>query len=306
MKTKKFAVALLALAVSQSVQAQMVPEIKPGDMDAEFIEAMMERPPVQLTEKEKAALKYVREWKNNPDKPAPAEDGGIVYMFGTTLPTLLCAKGKACAIYMEPGELINDVGSGDQARIELDAGKIGDRQVVIVKPRTSGVTTNLIINTDRRGYTVLVKTTRSEFMPYLKFVYPEDTSRMLAKFRAEKAVEQRNSTMRNGRPIGKLDFNYRISGDNPKWKPIRVYNDGRQMTIQFPSAHFEHGAPALAGLTSSGGVFSDPEYETVNYRTDPDTGDTYIVDRLLDHAVLVVGAGKNQVRVNIEHTGGKK
>lgn len=305
MNTKKFMCALSLLPLA--VQAQMVPAIEPVAYAAEVqdIQGFSMDRPVSLTKKEIEALKIMREWRDNPDKPAPAEDGGVVYMFGATLPTLLCAPYTVCAIRIEPGEKINNVNVGDQKRVEAEFSRVGNREQVIVKTRQSGFTSNIIISTDKRAYNIQIKATRHESIPYIEFVYPEDTQRLLAKHKAERAREIGNVTMSNGQRTDRLDFNYRISGDNPKWKPIRVYSDGRQMTIQFPSANFDHGAPVLAGIESPGGVFSDPEYEVVNYRPGPD-GDTYIVDKLLDHAVLVSGAGKKQVRVDIEYTGGKK
>lgn len=309
MNTKKVigVLALLPLLVGQAVQAQMVPEIEPVAYEADMMAGILMDLPVTLTGAEKEALKHVRRWRNNPDKPAPAEDGGVVYTFGSTLPTILCAPGQVCAIWLEPGEAIlkNGLHVGDPKRVKLDLSKMGDRDVVIVKITQTGITSNIIINTDRRSYTIQAKGTKTEYIPYIEFVYPENMNRVLDKYHAEKAKGERNKTMSNGQRLDKLDFNYRISGDNPKWKPIRVYSDGRQMTIQFPSAHFEHGAPALAGLGGPGGAFSDPEYDVVNYRPGPD-GDTYIVDKLLDRAVLVSGSGKSQVRVDIEYTGGNK
>ncbi len=305
--TTKFigALSLLPLLVSQAVHAQMVPAIEPVAYEADVMTGVLMDLPVTLTGAEQEALKHVRRWRNNPDKPAPAEDGGVVYTFGATLPTILCAPGKVCAIWLEPGETIvkNGLHVGDPKRVILDLSKMGNRDVIVVKITQTGITSNIIINTDRRSYTIQAKGTKNEYIPYIEFVYPENMNRVLDKYHAAIATGERNKILPNGQRLDKLDFNYRISGDNPRWKPIRVYSDGRQMTIQFPSAHFEHGAPALAGLGDPGGVFSDPSYEVVNYRPGPD-GDTYIVDKLLDHAVLVSGAGKNQVRVDIEYIGG--
>lgn len=309
MKTKKLiaALSLLPLVVSQAVQAQMVPAIEPVAYETDLMAGILMDLPVTLTSAEKEALKHVRRWRDNPDKPAPAEDGGVVYTFGATLPTILCAPGQVCAIWLEPGETVlkNGLFVGDPKRVELDLSQMSDRDVVIVKIKQTGITSNMIINTDRRSYTIQAKGTKHESIPYIEFIYPENMNRVLDKYHAAKGMRERNKIMPSGQRLDKLDFNYRVSGDNPKWKPVRVYSDGRQMTIQFPSAHFEHGAPALAGLGGPGGVFSDPEYEVVNYRLGKD-GDTYLVDKLLDRAVLVSGSGKNQVRVDIEYTGGNK
>jgi type IV secretion system protein VirB9 len=93
-----------------------------------------------------------------------------------------------------------------------------------------------------------------------------------------------------------LDFGFRISGDDPSWRPLRVYTDGRKTYIQFPRSLGFGTAPALVGLAHDGSWFSDPTEEMVNYRI---VGDRYVVDQVLDRAELVTGVGSGQTRVLI-------
>ena len=42
------------------------------------------------------------------------------------------------------------------------------------------------------------------------------------------------SPRRNSLTLEGLNFDYRLSGDSPDWKPVRVFDDGRQVFIQMP------------------------------------------------------------------------
>ena len=93
-----------------------------------------------------------------------------------------------------------------------------------------------------------------------------------------------------------LDFGFRLSGDNPSWRPLRAYSDGSKTYIQFAQAIQFGTAPALVGLGNDGGWFSDASKQVLNYRI---VGDRYVVDQVLDRAELVSGVGDQQTRVVI-------
>jgi hypothetical protein len=86
-------------------------------------------------------------------------------------------------------------------------------------------------------------------------------------------------------------FDYLIKGDNPDWRPTRVFDDGRKVFIQFPKALAVSEAPPLFLTDESG-----KQGQLVNYRVN---GDYYVVDRLFAAAELRLGE-KKQVVVRIE------
>jgi type IV secretion system protein TrbG len=92
-----------------------------------------------------------------------------------------------------------------------------------------------------------------------------------------------------------LNFDYRINGDDPEWRPLRVFGDERQTFIAFPASISVGEAPPLF-ITAANG-----EAQLVNYRM---RGDYYVVDRLFEAAELRLGE-KNQDVVRITR-GGKK
>ncbi len=77
-----------------------------------------------------------------------------------------------------------------------------------------------------------------------------------------------------------------LRGDNPPWKPVRVFDDGKKVYIQFPD-HIDRGeAPPLFV------VGQDGQSELVNYRM---RGNFYVVDRLFSTAELRLGQDPQQV-----------
>ena len=90
--------------------------------------------------------------------------------------------------------------------------------------------------------------------------------------------------------VEKLNFGYRVNGGNEHIRPLRVYDDAAKVYIQMPPALEHREAPVLLV------VGNDGKGEMTNYRV---RGQTYIVDRLFDHAQLVLGSGKKAQKVEI-------
>lgn len=88
-----------------------------------------------------------------------------------------------------------------------------------------------------------------------------------------------------GLDIEALQFRYRIEGEAP-WKPLRVFDDGAKVFIQFPSGLKQGEAPPLFVIGADG------KPALVNYRV---KGALYIVDRLFAAAELRLGSAPQQV-----------
>jgi len=80
--------------------------------------------------------------------------------------------------------------------------------------------------------------------------------------------------------VDNLNFRYRIEGDDPPWRPLRAFDDGRKVYIQMPSGLSQGEAPPLfiAG--------ADGRPNLVSYRV---RGPYYIVDRMFGVAELRLG-----------------
>lgn len=302
MKKTKLAIAMALLPFSAIAQTAppMVPAIDHNGPLVVAVNAPSDH--VSMNAKEQRALEIAREWKNNPDKPRKSPDGGVVYLYGATLPTLICTPLQVCAIRLQPGEEVNDVHAGDSVHWVISPALIGSGPsaitAVMVKPRESGFVTNLVINTNRRSYTLKLMATRHEWVSYVAFDYPDEQAKTWENFKAKQGRAENASTMKSGQKMANLDFDFKLSGDNPNWKPIRVYYDrnGHQTTIQFPSSNFGDDAPVLFLVGKGKSLWSGSTEKLVNYIP---IGDTYVVNQIIDEAVLISGVGSNQTKVTI-------
>jgi type IV secretion system protein VirB9 len=77
-----------------------------------------------------------------------------------------------------------------------------------------------------------------------------------------------------------------VTGDNPPWKPVRAFDDGSKVYIEFPSRIDQGEAPPLFVVGPNG------DNQLVNYRV---RDNYYIVDRLFAAAELRLGEKRQQV-----------
>ncbi|NGM49283.1 P-type conjugative transfer protein TrbG [Caulobacter sp. 602-2] len=199
---------------------------------------------------------------------------------------LYAAPQHVTDIALEAGEQLVAVSSGDTVRWTIGdttsgAGE-GRRVHVLVKPFASGLSTNMVIATDRRAYHLALVSTDATAMAALSWTYPQDQLVSLRRQAAESAVAQASGPV----AVDQLRFRYAIAGDSPAWRPIRVFDDSRKVYIEFPARLDQGEAPPLFVVGPLG------EHQLVNYRVQ---GNRYIVDRLFAAAELRMGDKPQQV-----------
>jgi P-type conjugative transfer protein TrbG len=160
---------------------------------------------------------------------------------------------------------------------------------VLVKPARSDIRTNLIINTNRRTYHLELSSTAHTWLASVSWVYPLDH---LAQLKNANTKARTASPIADGVVLERLNFGYEISGDRPTWRPIRAFDDGEKVYLQFPADIAQKELPPLFILGAKN------QAELVNYRVH---ASFYIVDRLFDAAELRIG-GKSELKVRIERT----
>lgn len=209
---------------------------------------------------------------------------------------LYTAPEQVSDIALQPGEALISVAAGDTARWVIGDTASGSgtarRTHILVKPSAAGLTTNLVIATDRRVYHVELESNARSAMTSISWTYPEDA--LLALRAASAAAAE--PTVAAGLTVEALDFNYRIEGDRPPWRPLRAFDDGRQVFIEFPPTLPQGEAPPLF-VRGEGG-----RAELVNYRL---RGRYYVVDRLFAVAELRLGEKRQQV-VRIVRNGARR
>src|SRR5260370_17222229 len=130
-------------------------------------------------------------------------------------------------------------------------------------------------------------------MPLVAFNYPDDLQRQWSAYRQTVAFGAAANMLPTGENTANLDFGFQLSGDDPGWKPVRVYTDGAKTYIEFPRTIGFTSAPTLVALDNTGGWFSSGSTQMVNYRM---LVNRYVVDRLLDRAELISAVRSRQPR----------
>lgn len=206
---------------------------------------------------------------------------------------LVTAPEHVTDIALQPGEALVAVAAGDTARWTVGDTTSGAGEVrrvhIMIKPLAPGLSTNMIVTTDRRVYHIALASTARTAMAAVSWTYPQDS--LLAIERAAAATRTAVEAQPAIDPV-RLDFGYTIRGDKPVWRPLRAFDDGRQVYIEFPATLGQGEAPPLFVTGEQGGP------ELVNYRV---SGRYYVVDRLFDRAELRHGT-KRQTVVRIVRT----
>lgn len=217
----------------------------------------------------------------------PYTDGALYQVYA--------APGRVTVISLQAGEELVTVAAGDTVRWVVGDTSSGSgdalRVNVLIKPVRTGLKTNLVVTTNRRTYLIELTSTEKAWMASVSWDYPKD--RMLALQRQAQAA-QTAAPVDAGLSLERIRFRYAISGSTPPWKPLRAFDDGEKVYIQFPAGIAQGELPPLFVIGAQG------DGQLVNYRF---RSPYYIVDRLFGAAELRLGADKGDV-VRIERTDG--
>jgi type IV secretion system protein VirB9 len=256
---------------SQSMTAAMLVMVVPGMLQAKPVAD----PLAQVRHANQAAMLGPRRGDFvNATELYPWSEGAIFRLY--------TSPGRISDIALEAGETLVSVAAGDTVRwiVGNTASGSGEarREHILIKPTTAGLATNLFILTDRRSYHLDVVSTAGSAMASLSWSYPKDSLISL------RGTPPAPSSPMPPDPIPAADptafqFGYAISGDDMPWRPVRAFDDGRHVYIEFPAGIAASSAPPLF-------VTDGKTPELVNYRM---RGRYYVVDRLFSHAELRMG-----------------
>jgi len=209
---------------------------------------------------------------------------GALYQLYTT-------PGKVTDIALEPGEDIIDISTPDSVRWIVGDSRSGtgaeERRHVIVKPTRPELQTNLVILTSRRTYHLEVRSTSETWMAAVSWDYPQTR---LAQLKAANEKAEAEVPIPFGFNLDNVNFRYDITGDKPSWRPLRAFDNGSQVVIQFPDTIQQDELPPLFIIGPHN------TSQLVNYRA---RGRYYLVDQLFMGAELRLG-GKDAQVVRIE------
>ena len=282
----------------------IVPALRPSEIVVQEI-------PLSFRETEAVALS--ESWKDKYSPPTLGRNGQVIYHFGESIASIVTSPGNVTDIELEAGEAIVSGGIfvGDSLNWEIASlAQIINKTLVshiVVKPFRSELATTMTVLTDRRVYYFYLHSTPKRFMSSVGFNYPNNfkasftayqqqvDSHQQSKQREQAfAVPSETGTGVTEVAVDTLDFKYRISGDTPRWTPLRVYTDGVKTYIEMPARMRHSEAPVFAAISDDGSK------ELVNYRLQ---GDTFVIDSIVSAGILFAGVGRKQSAVKIEYVG---
>lgn len=200
---------------------------------------------------------------------------------------LYTAPERVSDIALQPGEQLVAISAGDTVRWvigDTSSGTGETRQAhVLVKPFAPGLHTNMVITTARRTYHIALDSTDATAMAAVSWTYPQD---QLVALQRQNAEAQDEKPVATGLDLDSLHFRYAIGGDDTPWRPVRAWDDGTRVYIEFPGRLDQGEAPPLFVVGPMG------DSQLVNYRV---SGHYYIVDRLFAAAELRLGEKPQQV-----------
>ncbi|MBI1285913.1 MAG: P-type conjugative transfer protein TrbG [Thiobacillus sp.] len=205
---------------------------------------------------------------------------------------LYAAPEQVSDIVLQAGETLSAVSAGDTVRWVIGDTTSGtgenQRVHILVKPFAPGLTTNLVIATNRRSYHLQLESTDNTSMAMVSWTYPQD----MMESRRLGSPADRSANIAINVPLENIRFRYEISGERPPWRPVRAFDDTKKVYIEFPLRIDQGEAPPLFVVGTGGNS------ELVNYRV---RGNYYVVDRLFAAAELRLGQEPQQV-VRISRT----
>jgi len=238
---------------------------------------------------------------NREARMAPTRDGFInaiqvwPYTEGA-LYQVYASAGRVTLVQLQAGEKLIDVSAGDTVRWIVGNSFSGSgataRPNLQIKPVRAGLKTNLVVTTDRRIYLLELASTESAWMASVSWDYPQDR---LAELKQRNEAAQTTTPLAAGISVDQLRFRYEITGDTPPWRPLRAFDDGQKVFIQFPAGIAQGELPPLFLIGPQG------DLQLVNYQY---RAPYYVVDRLFGAVELRLGGDDAKI-VRIQRNDGK-
>jgi len=200
-----------------------------------------------------------------------------------------CSPLHITDIMLEPGEkLTESPAAGDTVRwiIAVTSSGSGNKKRVhiLLKPVTSGLHTNLVVTTSRRVYHLQIHSLKkmNQAQAGISWRYPKKNLLSTKEFIMNQNLDDENYQVNVD--VKHLNFHYTIKG-SARWKPIRVFDDGKKTYIQFPDNINVGELPPLFVISH------EDKPQIINYRF---KSNYYIVDRLFYKALLQIGQKRSQ------------
>ena len=248
----------------------------------------------------KATSAASQEWAQTGIAPSlVGTNGQVMYPYGQSRPTITCAPLHICVINLMAGEHITNMSIGDSVRWHVQSAGAGNRPVVVVKPTTSGLVTNLLVTTDAgRVYYMTLVSDAHDYVPLVGYYDPQQlviNMQQQAAQAREVVAAQKQAVVA---PLGSIDpanldfdFTCKADNDDTNLKPVRVFAGAGHTYLQMPVDMKYTDAPAVFNTTNG-------QTELMNSRL---VHGYFIIDGQPQKFKLAVGVGKDAKSVTCRH-----
>ncbi|MCX8515282.1 MAG: P-type conjugative transfer protein TrbG [Burkholderiales bacterium] len=251
------------------------------------------------------ALKQSQIWQDGgTPSPVLSKDGIVLFPYGQYEPKITCQPLQLCDIQLQAGETVKGLMIGDSVRWNEGDGAIpvvysgSDSKPiphVVLKPTYPGLNTTLLVTTDKRTYYIKLVSSDSANLSRVGFYYPSEQIQQFDDKRAEAKAKDDEILTDGAFPNidpRNMHFNYKVSGDtDAAFNPVQVFDDGTHVYIQMSDSVRTNELPAFYVLGADGETL-----ELVNFSYKKPF---YIVNKLFNKGVLVLGLDSNQQKITI-------
>lgn len=267
--------------------------------------------PLRLIERRAVASSST--WFGRVSPPAMQADGRLHFNGSTGEPFVVCSPLHVCDIALPPGEIVNPPLENGDPRWMVNPGISGAGFArvthLFVKPTDAGLSSNLIVATNKRVISIRLSSQTGNYMPLVAIDEEPTVTQAGAWGAYQSAVGGGGGGFGAGEtPCDQAPSippsSFKIERDNVLWRPVQAYAvstpNGPKTCIQFPASIGSADLPAVLLIGPDGGffdrLFNGPSEQIVNYRY---VKGRFELDRLIDQAVLVSGVGRSQERVRV-------
>lgn len=186
-------------------------------------------------------------------------------------------QGFVTDIKLEANESLKYVGAGDTTRWMIDTsttGNVGSKRThIFIKPTQQGLSTNLVINTSKRVYQLLLISGNS-FNPIVSWSYPKSQTQV----RREALIATYSDI--NSKD---MDFRFKISNHKYLWSPELAFQSNNKTYLKMRSDIVNSELPAFFILDDDNNMLLTSYRFVKGYM---------VIDRLFDKGVLLLGKKK--------------
>lgn len=157
---------------------------------------------------------------------------------------IICQTYHSTVIKLEPGEQIVDMPYISEPEVWKVAVGGDTNQFLLVKPDYTDLISTLIINTNRRLYQLELRSTKTSYMPTVKWVYPQNYIE-LSRFQTN-SEKKGEATLSNFNPdLLSMDYVMKkpFFKKYPVWTPVATYDyknktyivlDKKSLIMEYP------------------------------------------------------------------------